>query len=518
MADTAPALEAEPPPPLYAMTRTRTIEDFSDLRAASRHAGRVDVSSWLAARPGCDYAQRAMAWSCDREHPEDTNKRCWSWVSHDPGPPQFDENKRPIYPAPPDDWTPPAGCDYEAAWRACRKQQKARDPKKGAPIGFHTLAMVSPAYLSEAAGDPDELERRRDLLIDQAVAWARDTFGQDSVAAWRYDRDERGSAVVDLILVPVEKLSLGGREKKPTISTNRALERLAVAEGMAKYRGYAAMQESWARWAQAHIDPRLERGTSKIETGREHLPADEVREDYERQRRAAETELRAALERRDEVQAALTKLEPRLAAIRSDLREARDQRGVARRESAAATTERRALQDDLAALGPQLVTARTDLAEARRQRDLAHEERAAARADLVELQPVLAAARQEAETHRADLPALRQEAAALRAELPELRADCDDARAKRKEAIEKRRRSVDWGRESARFAARTAAEVKRVTGWLDSLHDWLHGLAQGGAIWDSIVEAIGEPPEDPRRPRPDPEAPDEDLTPSGGPS
>ena len=470
-----------------------------------------------------------MAWSCDQEHPADASGRRWSWVSYDPGPQEFDEEGTPIYPAPPADWTPPAGCDYEAAWREARRKQGARDPKKGAPLGFHTLVMVSPDWLAEAAGDPVELERRRDLLIDQAVDWARSVFGADSVAAWRYDVDERGSAVVDLILIPVEELSLGGKPPRPTVSTNRALENLALAEGMKSYRGYAAMQTSWARWAQERLDARMVRGQPKIETGRENLPADEVREDYERQRREAEAAAAAAdadRERREEAAAHVRAgTHPALVKAGAERREALAARDEARIEQARAETARDAVQAERAALQPRLRESRrqawalqTEIPEmravrdevqreietARTARDAAQVEQAVAetaaetaRAEMVELEPVLAAVRQA----RTDLPVLEREAGTLRADL-------EKARQEREEA-QRQRDLVRQEHEKAQAAlADLTDRVHRAWAYVSELAEWL------GDLLPRAAELVGrKPPATPADLLPEPE----EEPPSAGP-
>ena len=523
MADIAPAA----PPPLFAMTRTDALKDFAHLKLASRHAGRVDVSSWKATRPGCDFSRRSMAWSCDQEHPEGASGRHWSWVAYDPGPPKFDVNKQPIYPAPPPDWTPPAGCDYVAAWRACRAAQGARDPKKGAPLGFHALVMVSPDWLSEAAGDAAEIGRRRDLLVDEACAWARDTFGEGAVAAWRYDQDERGSAVVDLILVPVANLSLGGKPKRPTVSTNRALEILALAEGLKSYRGYAAMQTSWARWAQERLDARMERGTPKIETGRENLPADQVREDYERLRQEAEAaaaEADADRERREEAAAHVRAgTHPALVKAGAERREAEETRDQAQIELGRAETARDAVQAERAALQPRLRESRRqawalqveipelrgvrdgllqEVETARTARDGALVEQAeadgstsaeTARAELVGLEPALAAVRQA----RTDLPVLEREAETLRAEIPTLRLDRDETRAdlaKARQEREKARTALSGVQAGFLEAQRAQAEAEATTrgllAYTQRLVRWL------GHLLPAVLDQVGELPPD----------------------
>ena len=433
---------------MYAYTRLLKLKTMGEVRDASLHAARRDEAAVRRARPDADPACRALGWAVHMPRPENVSGLSIPATT----------DKEPLPPA----------ADYEAAYRAVRKKTGARE-RKGSHLAMHLFACASPAWLEESE-DPAERRRRQNLLIKTAQEWAHETFGADALAAWRYDRDEAGSGVVDLIVVPVRDLRLG-REKvgKPTVSTNRALEELCESVGVSLHAPARAMQTSWAAFAQARLDPRLKRGRPRIETHREHLPADVVREDYVERRRSAQAEAEAAVEAAAQAQA----------------------------DRARAETARDEVQADLARLAP--------------ARDKAKAAAESAQAELVELQPTLAEARQA----RADLPALRQEAAALRSELPTLRRDHDEARAERQAAIERRRRSVAWGRESERFASAATAEAERVTGWLDRLHGWLDKLAEGGSIWRSIVEAIGPPPEDPRRRQQDLDAPDADDPPSG---
>ncbi|OSP52880.1 hypothetical protein, partial [Pseudoruegeria sp. SK021] len=80
----------------------------------------------------------------------------------------------------------------------------------------------------------------------------------------RLDLDEAGGAVVDLMISPVRE-SRG----KPVISTQKALKELKEATG--ERNEYSALQTSWADWSRAHLDHRIERGTRKEITRRQHL-------------------------------------------------------------------------------------------------------------------------------------------------------------------------------------------------------------------------------------------------------
>ena len=71
------------------------------------------------------------------------------------------------------------------------------------------------------------------------------------------------------MIVPTRTQRRRGGRRVETISTNGALTDLAASVGGGK--SYAAAQTSWAAWCQARLDPSIERGTPKAQTGRAHL-------------------------------------------------------------------------------------------------------------------------------------------------------------------------------------------------------------------------------------------------------
>jgi len=124
--------------------------------------------------------------------------------------------------------------------------------------------VVSPEWVEKAGDLHDANNPHNRQLFDQAKAWAESWAGEGAVFGSRLDLDEKGGAVVDLMISPVRD-SRG----KPVISTQKALTEL---KGIAGERNeYAALQTSWANWCQQHLDRDIVRGTRKEITAREHM-------------------------------------------------------------------------------------------------------------------------------------------------------------------------------------------------------------------------------------------------------
>ena len=161
--------------------------------------------------------------------------------------------------------------------------------RKGATLALHLIVGISPAWIL-AAGDPHDPDNPRvRTAIREAVGWANREFG--GVWAARYDLDEKGSGIVDVLCSPSRSYSMGGGEPKARISTAATLRDLAMRRGVHPARSYSALQDSWAEWAARRLDPSIKRGRPKVETGREHLEP----EDYAA---AIDAEAQAALDRR----------------------------------------------------------------------------------------------------------------------------------------------------------------------------------------------------------------------------
>lgn len=166
--------------------------------------------------------------------------------------------------------------DYEAAFKA-HKQDTGAGERKGADLGMEFKVVVSPEWLAETGDPHDASNPRVKQLVAEAKAWAESWGGADSVWGLRYDTDERGSGVVDVFMSPVREQRHKSGKAKKVISCRKAKEELLASERAIdpdlKTSG-AAMQSSWARWCQKRLDPRLERGKAKTETGAVHENAD----------------------------------------------------------------------------------------------------------------------------------------------------------------------------------------------------------------------------------------------------
>jgi hypothetical protein len=204
-----------------AAVRVNKMRALAQLRGATLHAQRHDETGQLRVREGA-VAGTGLAWSKA-------------------------ENPR----------------DYLAAFRAHKAELHAGE-RKGAPLALQVLCVVSPEWVQTTGGlhDPDNPRNRQ--LFDQARAWAEGWAGKGAVFASRLDLDEKGGAVVDLLVAPVRE-SRG----KPVISTQKALTELKAQAG--ERNEYSALQTSWADWCRAHLDQSIVRGTRREVTAREHL-------------------------------------------------------------------------------------------------------------------------------------------------------------------------------------------------------------------------------------------------------
>ena len=153
--------------------------------------------------------------------------------------------------------------DYLAAFKA-HKAELGAGERKNAPIAMQALCVVSPEWVQQAGDLHDRANPRNVALFEQAKAWAESWAGKGAVFGVRLDLDEKGGAVVDLMIAPVRD-SRG----KPIISTQKPLNELKAATG--ERNEYAALQTSWAEWCQEHLDHAITRGLRRDLTAREHL-------------------------------------------------------------------------------------------------------------------------------------------------------------------------------------------------------------------------------------------------------
>lgn len=207
------------------------------------------------------------------------------------------------------DWPDKSARSLDVAFKKHKKRHGAQE-RRGAALIHHMLVNVSPGWI-EAAGDlHDPANPRNVALFNAAIAWAEITFGNGCVVAARMDLDETGGGVVDVFIAPVFQQSHKSGSSKPVISVNKAREGLAVSLGLGKGQHNIASQTSWAKYAQRHLDPQLQRGTPKKITGREGLtPAafkaqQEAIKDRDRQVELAQQQQEATERSIDTLQAA----------------------------------------------------------------------------------------------------------------------------------------------------------------------------------------------------------------------
>ena len=170
--------------------------------------------------------------------------------------------------------------------------------RKNSPRALHLLVGVSPEWID---GDPHDPRNPQVVkLVTSAAKWAEHTIG--GTFAIRYDIDEAGSAVVDVFVSPVHE-SRG----KNVVSTHKSLAKLR--DKHRRTYTYAALQDSWAQFAQRTMDPMLLRGRYAKDTGREHLTperykavADQHLDDIEQLREVRDKMLKQAETLRDYIQ------------------------------------------------------------------------------------------------------------------------------------------------------------------------------------------------------------------------
>lgn len=170
--------------------------------------------------------------------------------------------------------------DYLAAFKA-HKLELGAGERKNAPLAMQALCVISPEWVQQAGDLHDRRNPRNIALFDQAKAWAESWAGKGAVFGARLDLDEKGGAVVDLMIAPVRD-SRG----KPIISTQKPLNELKQATG--ERNEYAALQTSWAEWCQQHLDHGITRGLRRALTASEHLSPETYGQVMDRAREAVQ--------------------------------------------------------------------------------------------------------------------------------------------------------------------------------------------------------------------------------------
>ena len=168
----------------------------------------------------------------------------------------------------------PYHVDYKAAYQRHLKANNAHKSPNG-HAAMHLIIGVSKEFFDKPDGTHEghdfKSEKVRKLLV-ATTQWAEAELG--GVWAARYDLDEKGFGIVDLMCSPVRKHGKSGN--------NHVSIRKAQAELKQKYpgaaRGYGPMQSSWADYATKILGETFDRGIPKRITRREHLIAEEYGE------------------------------------------------------------------------------------------------------------------------------------------------------------------------------------------------------------------------------------------------
>jgi hypothetical protein len=123
------------------------------------------------------------------------------------------------------------------------------------------------------------------------------------------DLDEEGGGWVDVYFAPIRQQKYKGRSQtKSVISVNKCLEETAVNLGYPKGSHYTALNTGWAKYAQQHLDPTIERGKPGRDTGKEHLTPRQYKAEQEALKKAAAAQAaeQAALDQKSVFEAATT--------------------------------------------------------------------------------------------------------------------------------------------------------------------------------------------------------------------
>lgn len=170
------------------------------------------------------------------------------------------------------------GADYVAAYKAHKTEFGVKTERKGSALGQHLLVGVSPEWLAEG-GDPRDLNNPRVAqLIDEAKKWAVSWMGEGAVWAVRYDTDEKGAGVVDILASPVREQKHKSGTSKPSISVRKAEKELAKKHGVMK--SFEEMQTDWALHAHIWLD--LFRSASEAKSALKILESAKQRREYEK--------------------------------------------------------------------------------------------------------------------------------------------------------------------------------------------------------------------------------------------
>jgi chromosome segregation ATPase len=198
--------------------------------------------------------------------------------------------------------TPGQPRDYVRAFQAVPQHFQVRY-RTSAPLGVHILLYVTPDWIEETGDLHAKDNPRNQMLYQAAQEFVRDIPG---LVAARMDLDEQGGGVVDIFLAPIfprqSRLRKDGTRGSdiPEISVSKLGTLWQTHSG--ERVGFCGLQTLWAEYCGKVLDPRLERGRRKSETGREHLSVPEYKAAGERAA-AMTAEAEAIMERAQQIAA-----------------------------------------------------------------------------------------------------------------------------------------------------------------------------------------------------------------------
>lgn len=262
-------------------------------------------------------------------------------------------------------------------------------------IALHLIVGISLQVITEHGDphDPDNPKNRQ--FLAEAKRWAASVFGEGATIHDRFDFDEAGAGVIDIVVCPTEVQKGGrGRQPKLTISTRSALmsyqrklvdENVGYVAQQGSKRSYSALQDGWAHHAAQTLHPDITRGVAKEISGATHVTADVFK--------------RIAIAEKRRLKDAQDKLDATILATAAAQQAAEAERAEAMAALAAAQTDRTTATGDREAAAAARRSASRDrvdaeiarvdmlrrLDEATETRDAADRERASAWAEIEEV-------------------------------------------------------------------------------------------------------------------------------------
>ncbi|MDP4574409.1 hypothetical protein Q9K02_04560 [Qipengyuania sp. G39] len=144
--------------------------------------------------------------------------------------------------------------------------------QKNTTLAMHILIQFPKVLVDEY--DPD-------LMLDHAISFCRDVFGENSVFADRIDRDEKNQHVVDVFVAPTY-VKVTKHTSRPATSSTRHLRALAEKHGEPTVpHGYGrALQTEFFEYLRDTMKLEgVRRGEKKVRPGPDHKLAEEQRID-----------------------------------------------------------------------------------------------------------------------------------------------------------------------------------------------------------------------------------------------